>query len=282
MHICRSLLTALSAFAALTTSLTAHAQVSPYDAMRTCKNEAGERMPSVPLAQIVVERGSDTGNGSFMINFRTQRSQGRPASGFCIISREGQLQNLQFDPPSGTRPGAGGIGGNFGGRVSPQVALQACKNIASERMPALPRAAISVDRGTDPGDGGYMVNFRTQPRFGTATSGFCNITWNGHVQRFEFDAPPPQQQPSPPPYGGRPGAATENFGGQTPYDAMRSCKSTVSRRFPNVPLAFIDVDMPRVNGGSLLSDFRVRAPIGLHANGSCDVFRNGRVNLTIR
>jgi hypothetical protein len=63
---------------------------------------------------------------------------------------------------------------------------------------------------------------------------------------------------------------------------MRSCKSEVSSRFPDVPLAYIEVDQPQVNGGSLLAYFRVNAPNGLHANGSCDVFKNGKVNLTVQ
>jgi hypothetical protein len=28
--------------------------------------------------------------------------------------------------------------------------------------------------------------------------------------------------------------------------------------------------------------FRVRAPDGLHASGSCDVFKNGKVNLSVQ
>jgi hypothetical protein len=65
MRLCHSLALAGSLFLATTAS----AQTSPNDAMRTCKNTASERMPSVPLAFITVQRGSNTGNGSYMINF---------------------------------------------------------------------------------------------------------------------------------------------------------------------------------------------------------------------
>ena len=192
------------------------------------------------------------------------------------------MQNVQFDPP---RSGFGGGGGNegdaggFGRRIPPQAALQACKNTASERMPDVARAFIDVSRGTDPGNGGYLINFRAHPRYAAFRSGFCSVTWNGRVRDFEFDAPPP---PPPPSQVAPPSGDLLNFGGRTPLEAMRSCKSVVSARFPEVPLAYIEVDRPRVNGGSLLANFYVRAPNGLSANGSCDVFRNGRVNLSVR
>jgi hypothetical protein len=60
---------------------------------------------------------------------------------------------------------------------------------------------------------------------------------------------------------------------------MIACKNAVSARMPNVPLAYIQVNQPRVNGGSMLSNFRVQPPNGPNASGSCDVFKNGRVNL---
>jgi len=263
---------------ALATAAPADAQTSPSQALRTCKNEAGQRMQSVPLAYISVVRGSDTGSGSYMINFRVEPPGGSSASGFCIISRYGFVQNVQFDPPRGNAGNGGGNnnGGN-GRRIPAQAALQACKDTASARLPGVPRAFIDVSRGTDPGDGGYMINFRAHPRYAAFSSGFCNVTWNGRVLDFQFDAPPP-----PPPLVTPPSGDTINFGGRSPLEAMRSCKSVVSGRFPEVPLAYIEVDQPSVNGGSLLANFYVRAPNGLSASGSCDVFRNGRVNLSVR
>lgn len=252
------------------------AQATPNDAMRTCKNEASERMRDIPRAFVTVKRGSDTGDGSYMINFRAQYRGGPPESGFCIVSRRGRIQEFRFDPPPGGG-GGGTVGGNGGGRISPQAALQSCKNTVSIRLPDVPRAFISVSRATDPGNGGYMINFRAQPRRGPPASGFCNITWNGRMLDFQFDAPV-----SPPPGPGGPGPGIENFGGRTPLEAMRSCKSVVSTRFPNVPLAFIEVDQPRVNGGSLLAQFRLRPPGGVRAEGSCDVFKNGKVDLSVR
>jgi hypothetical protein len=42
---------------------------------------------------------------------------------------------------------------------------------------------------------------------------------------------------------------------------------------------YIQVDPPRVNGGSLLSTFRVQPPGRPSASGSCEVFKNGKVNI---
>jgi hypothetical protein len=138
---------------------------SPNDAQRLCKNTAGERLPQVPLAYISVYRGTDTGNGSYMINFRAQPPNGRVSSGFCIITRKGQMQNFQFDPPL---PG----GGN-----GPQDAMRSCKNAVSGRIPNVPLAYIQVNHPSMVGNGGYMVNFQA-PNL----SGFCNVYKNRPVE----------------------------------------------------------------------------------------------------
>lgn len=70
-----------------------------------------------------------------------------------------------------------------------------------------------------------------------------------------------------------------NYGGQSSLDAMPSCKNEVSNRQPNVPRAYIEVDQARVNGGSLLANFRVQPPNGPRSSGSCDVFKNGKMNV---
>jgi len=61
---------------------------------------------------------------------------------------------------------------------------------------------------------------------------------------------------------------------------MQLCKDTASARLPNVPLAYIQVNRPSVNGGSMSSTFRANPPDGPYASGSCDVFKNGRVSLS--
>ena len=134
-------------------------------------------------------------------------------------------------------------------------------------MPNVPRAYIAVYRGSDTGNGSYMINFNSQPPNARHASGFCIVSKNGQLQNFQFD----------PGSGGNQGGG--NNGGQTPQDVMIACKNAVSARMPNVPLAYIKVNEPRVNGGSMLSNFRVQPPNGSYASGSCDVFKNGRVNL---
>jgi hypothetical protein len=242
-------------------------QGDPNNALLMCKNTASQRLPGVPLAYISVYRGTDPDPGNYMINFRAQPPNQRQSSGFCIVAKNGQFRNFQFDVGSG--PGNGG-GGNYGG-ASPNQALQLCKDTASSRLSNVPRAYIAVYRGSDTGSGSYVINFNSQPPNARHASGFCIVSKNGQVQNFQFD----------PNSGGNQGSGNYggNSGGQTPQDVMIACKNTVSARMPNVPLAYIQVNKPRVNGGSMLSNFHVQPPNGPNASGSCDVFKNGRVNL---
>ncbi len=243
-------------------------QGDPNNALLMCKNTASQRLPGVPLAYISVYRGTDPDPGNYMINFHAQPPNQRQSSGFCIVSKSGQLRNLQFDAGSG--PGNGG-GGNYAG-ASPNQALQLCKDTASARLPNVPRAYIAVYRGSDTGNDSYMINFNAQPPNARHASGFCIVSKNGQLQKFQFDPNSNGNQG-----GGNYGGS--NNGGQTTQDVMVACKNAVSARMPNVPLAYIQVNQPRVNGGSMLSNFRVQPPNGPYASGSCDVFKNGRVNL---
>jgi hypothetical protein len=146
---------------------------SPQDAQRSCKNTAGERLPGVPLAYISVYRGSDTGDGNYMINFRAQPPNNRVSSGFCIISRNGRLLRFQFDPNAGGGyPGGGNSGGN-----SAQDAMRACKSAVSGRIPNVPLANIRINQTSVIGGPGYMVNFQA-PNF----NGFCNVYPNRPVE----------------------------------------------------------------------------------------------------
>lgn len=143
---------------------------SSQDAQRWCKNTAGEHLPAVPLAYISVYRGSDTGDGNYMINFRAQPPNNRPSSGFCIISKNGRLLRFQFDPsPGGGKPGGGGDWS--------VDAMRSCKSAVSGRIPNVPLAYIQVNRASAIGGGGYMVNFQA-PKF----NGFCNVYRNRPVE----------------------------------------------------------------------------------------------------
>ncbi len=250
-------------------------QGEPNNALLMCKNTASQRLPGVPLAYISVYRGTDPDPGNYMINFRAQPPNQRQSSGFCIVSKSGQLRNFQFDAGSG--PGNGG-GNNYGG-ASPNDALRLCKNAASGHLPGVPLAYIAVYRGSDTGNGSYMINFNAQPPNARHASGFCIVSRNGQLQNFQFDPNSGGNQGGGNQNGGNYGGGNNN-GGQTPQDVMVACKNAVSARMPNVPLAYIQVNQPRVNGGSMLSNFRVQPPNGPYASGSCDVFKNGRVNLS--
>jgi hypothetical protein len=238
---------------------------SPNDAMRWCKNTAGEHLPSVPLAYISVYRGSDTGDGNYMINFRAQPPNSRPSSGFCIIAKKGQRLRFQFDPSAGPNPGGGG----YGGGITSQDAMRSCKNTAGERLPQVPLAYISVYRGTDTGNGSYMINFRAQPPNNRGSSGFCIIAKNGQLQNFQFD----------------PGSGPSNGGGgnpgrMSPQVAMQSCKSQVSAWAPRVPLAYISINQANlVGGGGYMVPFQTRPPGMPGSNGFCNVSQAGQVEV---
>ncbi len=237
---------------------------SPQDAMRWCKNTAGERLPNVPLAYISVYRGTDTGDGNYMINFRAQPPNGRVSSGFCIIARAGKLLQFQFDPGAGPNPGGGG----YGGGVSPQDAMRSCKNTAGERLPQVPLAYISVNRGTDTGSGSYMINFRAQLPGNRVSSGFCIIARNGRLQDFQFDR------------GAGPSNGGNNPGRMSPQAAMQSCKSGVSAWAPRVPLAYISINQAHlVGGGGYMVPFQTRPPGMPGSDGFCNVSQDGQVDV---
>jgi Protein of unknown function (DUF3011) len=237
---------------------------SPQDAQRSCKNTAGERLPNVPLAYISTYRGTDTGDGNYMINFRAQPPNSRVSSGFCIISKNGQLVRFQFDPNAGPGQGGGGYGG-----TSPQDAMRTCKNTVGERLPQVPLAYISVYRGTDTGNGSYMINFRAQPPNNRVSSGFCIIARNGQMQNFQFD-------PGSGPYYGGGGSS----GKMSPQDAMQTCKSHVSTWAPRVPLAYIYVNQAKVvGGGGYMIPYQLRPPNNPGSDGFCNVSQAGQVEV---
>lgn len=160
---------------------------SPIDAQRMCKNTAGERMPNIPLAYISVYRGTDTGDGNYMINFRAQPPNSRVSSGFCIIAKSGQLMRFQFDPGAGPNQGGGygqgGYGqGGYGGNMTPQTAMQSCKSQVSAWAPRVPLAYILVNQANRVGGGGYMVPFQTRPPGMPGSNGFCNVSQAGQVE----------------------------------------------------------------------------------------------------
>jgi hypothetical protein len=242
-------------------------QNSPKGDMLACKNAVSARQPNVPLAFIQVDQPRTNG-GSVLVNFRVQPPNGPRSSGSCDVFKNGRV-NLQFNSGGGNA-GGGYSGGNAGGGSygsSPNDAMRTCKNTAGERLSRVPLAYISVTRGSDTGNGSYMINFRAQPPGGPNSSGFCIIAKNGQLQNFQLD----------PGSGGNPSSGSAS--GQSKQDAMRACKAAVSARQPNVPLAFIQVDEANVNGGSLSVNFRSLPPNGPRTSGICDVFKNGRVNL---
>jgi hypothetical protein len=56
-----------------------------------------ERLPGVALAYINTYRGSDEGDGSYMINFNARPPSGRKSDGFCVVTRNGDIKGFKFD-----------------------------------------------------------------------------------------------------------------------------------------------------------------------------------------
>jgi hypothetical protein len=76
-------------------------KVSPEDALHICKNEVADRLRSVPMEYIAVERAKDSGDGSYVINWKEQlRGGGVGRSGSCTIAADGKVRKFQF----GTAP----------------------------------------------------------------------------------------------------------------------------------------------------------------------------------
>ena len=85
----------------------AEVKATPEDALRICKNQVFDRLRSVPMEEISVERGKDAADGSYVINWKELRPGGGGRSGSCTIASDGKLSKFQFDNPSakpGVRP----------------------------------------------------------------------------------------------------------------------------------------------------------------------------------
>ena len=156
---------------------------------------------------------------------------------------------------------------------SSQEAMRSCKNAVNARQPNIPLAFIQVDAARTNG-ASLMADFRVQPPNGPRSSGYCDVFQNGRVNVVFRSS-------------GNAGNSGGNYGGpsngQSQKDRMQnalwSCKEEVSNRRPNVPRAYIDADHARLNGGSIMADFRVQPPNGPRSSGYCDVFQNGKVNV---
>jgi hypothetical protein len=74
-------------------------KVSPEDASRICKNQVADRLRSVPMEYITVERAKDSADGSYLISWKEQRPGRVGRSGLCTIAPDGRMRKLQFDSP---------------------------------------------------------------------------------------------------------------------------------------------------------------------------------------
>jgi len=75
--------------------------VSGDDAMRACKSEAANRLPSVPSVYITVTLGQRAPDGGYRVNWRAQPPMGMRRSGYCDVDRNARVRNFQYDNSSG-------------------------------------------------------------------------------------------------------------------------------------------------------------------------------------
>jgi hypothetical protein len=82
-------------------------KVTPEAALRTCKNEVADRLRSVPMEHITVERANDAADGSYVIEWKEQlRGGGVGRSGSCTIASDGKVSKFRFDTAPAKSPGS--------------------------------------------------------------------------------------------------------------------------------------------------------------------------------
>jgi len=172
--------------AALSVTEAAHAQ-APVDVLKTCKNEVGARYLNIPMAYITADPGSKTANNNYLVNWTAKPPGGQTSIGFCVV--DSVFNVLRFETTAGPKPGNGGSG------VSATVAMRTCQNEAAKRLRMVPMAYITVAPATNAADGSYVFNWRSQPPNGLRQSGFCNVTLDGRLRDFKFDATPGKPSP---------------------------------------------------------------------------------------
>ena len=83
----------------------AQVNVTPEDALRICKNQVFDRLRSVPMEDITVERGKDSDDGSYVIDWKEKR-HGVGRSGSCTIASSGKVSKFQVESPPAKPPGS--------------------------------------------------------------------------------------------------------------------------------------------------------------------------------
>jgi hypothetical protein len=213
-----------------------------------------------------VSRGNVTPlGGGYTILFRAEPPEGPRSTGFCSISKRGEVENFRLDAPDPGPP----VARNNPAGISAQEAMETCKNKTMERLPTVPRAYISVSRGSNTNEGGYTIHFNADPPRGPRSSGFCIIARGGRVQDFQFN--PDQSRPAARVNGG-------GGGGISPVEAMKTCKDRVAERLPGVALAYINTYRGSDEAdGSYMINFNAQPPSGRKPDGFCVVTRNGDI-----
>jgi hypothetical protein len=74
-------------------------KVYPEDAFRICQNQVANRLRTVPMEYITVERAKDSADGSYVINWREQRPGWCWAVRLLHIASDRKMRKFRFDTP---------------------------------------------------------------------------------------------------------------------------------------------------------------------------------------
>jgi hypothetical protein len=80
-------------------------RLAPEDAMLACKNDAANRLRTVPMSYITVETGSQSLDGSYVVDWQAQPPRAPRQSGSCDVAPNGKVRKFQVDRSSPGQPG---------------------------------------------------------------------------------------------------------------------------------------------------------------------------------
>ena len=144
--------------------------ITANEAMNVCRNQVMQTR-GVRRGQVSVQMGKFQRDGDSTVNFNFKNGMGRSKSGFCNVSRTGQIVQLQME------------GGANQGRASLNQALDTCQDEAARQW-GVGRENVRVQHGIDPGNGSYLINYQAQDRGQRIRTGTCRVSAIGEMENF--------------------------------------------------------------------------------------------------
>lgn len=145
-------------------------RISANEAMNVCRNQVVQTR-NVQRGRVAVRMGKFERDGDSTVNFTFTNAMGRTKTGFCNVSRTGQIVQLQME------------GGANQGRASLNQALDTCQDEAARQW-GIGRENVRVQHGIDPGNGSYLINYQAQDRGQRIRTGTCRVSAIGEIEAF--------------------------------------------------------------------------------------------------